>query len=1257
MKIYKKNDLSLLTKTFGLGDTLYLALTTLVYFDLNDPDNPLKEQDLWQAIPEQIGEQALDMGLPKPRGEVLVTGKCFAPNGSARGASRVSWRVGSISKSLDVFGQRYWKINNGVAVGITLPEPFTQMPIIYQNAFGGPDFKPNPLGKGQAKATLPDGRVLTPLPNIEYPDRLIGSPDDVPPPAGFGPLDVMWPPRSEKVGTYDDKWLAERWPYFPDDLNPEFFNTAPQDQFLDAHFKGDETIEIINMHPDRPRIESRLPRVRVRCFVTHQKNRKAGPEDDLFEEVTPKVDTLWLFPEIMRGVVMYRGIMKVLDDEYADIRRIFLAWEPVDKQPETIDYYFEEQRKAADLSIKVDPAPYQQAQEQIEAALRKIRAIPKEIDSVKKQAMGKAPKMQYSLGEIHQISKGVIRDRMTDLDNLETMTKSLHADFGHMVKINVGMFGPMRNKLGEMEKKLDQTVAKLADKQNQLAQVPADVEQHVAGTLKESVPREILDAAGFDPDSLDLTFKKTANPWHDQGFQFVVRCRKNLEQNPEVRAKLADLGLDDWTIKRAWLGINLDEVNEDPLPWGLKPKNPKTGRTGPLVLPPGLVIPRFQDAELKRITIRPGEFDSVGNDAAVEGSDEVPLALDSMPGAPIVRVEDDLSARLVEQEIGDLCTVVSLKDPAAQPDDDTAAAIDAAPMVLVVLPASMADNASEWKAWLQAFPKAVKMPLPEAETLFEAKRKGTNIRNWLLEAFPPEVAEENKIDSIVPPPGQPPSNFTIPALPISAAAIQGLIDKAIKEVNASFQPEIDQLKARQSEMLSQARDAMAKSGLNPDEVMAKANAQPAKSFAESANDAADGMAKKREVMKAAGQLPPDVEKKMVESEAKIRQMGQEAQVRWEAGQAQLAAGKEKVAAAKTQALSGQLPPEAKAKMKKYGIDPDKRVPRTREEVIELHQNGESLAEAILADVDLSGLDLSGIDLSQADCQRTNFSGSKLAGANFSQTLGMEADFSKADLTGARLEKGLFMKAKFKKTVLQRTDFQQSLLKEADFTEADLREANLNMSILSGAKLNKARFNQANVGMSILSEADATETDFSQAHLEKCIFKGTTLDKARFNNASVNSTLLYRSAGTEVDFSGANLDKLRTGGETKLPEADFRNTSMHQACCRDTDLNGAQFQGSNLNQATFENCDLSSANLERVSAQKTRLIKSNLEAAKLKAINLFQGSLRKSRLVNTDLRWSNLFCVDFFRSVIGQTRFDEANLKMTQLHKRTDLLDD
>ena len=111
---------------------------------------------------------------------------------------------------------------------------------------------------------------------------------------------------------------------------------------------------------------------------------------------------------------------------------------------------------------------------------------------------------------------------------------------------------------------------------------------------------------------------------------------------------------------------------------------------------------------------------------------------------------------------------------------------------------------------------------------------------------------------------------------------------------------------------------MTKSGLDPDKVMAKAAAQPRKSFAESANDAAGGMAKRREAMKAAGQLPPKVEEKMIEAEGQVRQMGKDAEARWQEGQTQLASGKEKIAAAKARPKAANCRPKPKQSLKNMG---------------------------------------------------------------------------------------------------------------------------------------------------------------------------------------------------------------------------------------------------------------------------------------------------------------------------------------------------
>ena len=360
MKVFKKNEHSVLIKPFGIGEKLYLGVAVLIYFDLTAPESPLTEQQLWGDIPDNLPQgHVLDQGMPKPKGEVLVTGSCCAPRGAVWQAGRVSFRLGTIKKTLNIFSDRYWTQGLSGMKIISRYTPFTEMPLVYENAFGGPDFDRNPVGKGIRETAGPDGDPVVPLPNIENPDQMIGAPEDRPEPAGFGPLDMMWPQRAEKNGTYDDKWLRERWPYFPDDMNYEFFNAAPADQQIDSFFKGDESLEIVNMHQDYRALTSRLPGLRIRCFATKKKDLKVlSKEEELFTEITTRIDTVWLFPGILRGVVMHRGTTEILDDEYADVTRLFVATENLKDEPKPIEYYWEELQKAIDFKVPIDLAPW-----------------------------------------------------------------------------------------------------------------------------------------------------------------------------------------------------------------------------------------------------------------------------------------------------------------------------------------------------------------------------------------------------------------------------------------------------------------------------------------------------------------------------------------------------------------------------------------------------------------------------------------------------------------------------------------------------------------------------------------------------------------------------------------------------------------------------------------------------------------------------------------------------------------------------------
>jgi uncharacterized protein YjbI with pentapeptide repeats len=337
MKIIKPINQSLLYKVFEEKKKFYLSVAILSFFPFEASSGMLSEIDMWKFAGTELGRDAmLDMCMPKPKAEVLVVGKCFAPQGKPVPAYEVRLKISSIHKTLPVFGDRFWKRKGGVLKTISDPLPFTKMDITYENAFGGPDYKKNPLGKGHAPVKMDTGEKVHPLPNIEDPRDLINSPKKKPEPAGFAPIDLTWPQRFDKVGTYDQKWLRERFPGLAEDIDWTFFNAAPKDQHIEGFFEGDEPFEIKGMHPEKPLIQAKLPGVKSRCFINQE--TKQGEQ---FKEIETRLDTVWLFPHAAKGILVYRGTVEVRTDDAEDVPHMLLAYERVHDKPRSLEHYRE----------------------------------------------------------------------------------------------------------------------------------------------------------------------------------------------------------------------------------------------------------------------------------------------------------------------------------------------------------------------------------------------------------------------------------------------------------------------------------------------------------------------------------------------------------------------------------------------------------------------------------------------------------------------------------------------------------------------------------------------------------------------------------------------------------------------------------------------------------------------------------------------------------------------------------------------------
>jgi hypothetical protein len=239
-----------------------------------------------------------DVYHTKPTTDVLLHGHAYAPGGRPATRVDVTLKVGPISKTLRVTGDRVRKV--GVLTShATDPEPFAKMPLTYERAYGGRDETDpdpnrhswevrNPVGTGFAlrPGNLADKR----LPNVEESGLVLSRP------AGFGPIASHWQPRVKWGGTYGEQWLKERQPLLPDDFDERFYLCAPEDQQAPAYLRGGEPVELVNLTPGGL-LRFPLPRATlgfVTRFSTGELLRhRANLHTVILEPDVPRVLMVW----------------------------------------------------------------------------------------------------------------------------------------------------------------------------------------------------------------------------------------------------------------------------------------------------------------------------------------------------------------------------------------------------------------------------------------------------------------------------------------------------------------------------------------------------------------------------------------------------------------------------------------------------------------------------------------------------------------------------------------------------------------------------------------------------------------------------------------------------------------------------------------------------------------------------------------------------------------------------------------------------
>ena len=304
----------------------FLSFVVKRTFDFpNEPGAPvnpsLRQRDLTYAD-EHAGEPGFssclwetDFAFRKPRCDVIVNGAAYARGEAPSVKVRVGLRVGSWSKSFDVFGDRQW-----VAIGPTFvptkPVPFRRQPFSYDTAFGGVDrldpddslpeaYLSNPVGTGWATRKNRDRITGLLLPNTQATDEEVTSPFGTYTPMALGPCGRGWPVRIRYGGTYDQKWQDEVFPFLPKDFDERYYQSAPPDQQIAPPCTGTEVV-ILNM-TDRGREAFRLSDCELPIKIFRREGialeREVLPDTLLIDTETREFSLVWRVDVPIRRII------------------------------------------------------------------------------------------------------------------------------------------------------------------------------------------------------------------------------------------------------------------------------------------------------------------------------------------------------------------------------------------------------------------------------------------------------------------------------------------------------------------------------------------------------------------------------------------------------------------------------------------------------------------------------------------------------------------------------------------------------------------------------------------------------------------------------------------------------------------------------------------------------------------------------------------------------------------------------------------
>ncbi|HTT70277.1 MAG TPA: DUF2169 domain-containing protein [Anaeromyxobacteraceae bacterium] len=276
----------------------------------------MKVDELWDPDGHASSVRLPSDACPgKPGADVVVVGSALAPNRAPVRELDVLVRVGELRRTLHVTGLRVW-YRTMAGLGLTPPEPFREVPLRWEYAWGGCDLgdpgralmeRRNPVGRGVASD--PGKLVHQPGPQIEAAGDPITKPSSRLVPAGVGAVAPHWEPRLGFAGTMDERWEKERMPLLPLDFDERHYLVAAPGLSTPKPFVGGEPVQLHGMSERGP-LTFALPRLAFGVEAVGRRERT---------HYRPALDTVVLFPGERAVELTWRAAVRAVGHEPRDI--------------------------------------------------------------------------------------------------------------------------------------------------------------------------------------------------------------------------------------------------------------------------------------------------------------------------------------------------------------------------------------------------------------------------------------------------------------------------------------------------------------------------------------------------------------------------------------------------------------------------------------------------------------------------------------------------------------------------------------------------------------------------------------------------------------------------------------------------------------------------------------------------------------------------------------------------------------------------